>query len=175
MPIPPEVPSMDEIQERHERAVGQDFINWYNREHRTAFVFLGRAGEAPDLVFRDGDHELKAEVATAYYNFLDAKIRWMHARNAPDAPTIWMGTDLEASLVKSINGELADKCAKAYGVGCVLLISVMPNLTTAAMMRDVWGKLALPERNPFEGIYVVGQFAPSSRLGYQELQIKQLA
>lgn len=64
---------MDEDQ--HERAVGETFIAWYNAKHRTAFKLIGRVDERPDLVFRDRDQELCAQVTTS------ARTRPATARN----------------------------------------------------------------------------------------------
>ena len=165
---------MDLIQEQHEHAVGQAFITWYNAKHRTAFTFSGRGGEAPDLIFRDGDRELRAEVTTAYFDALQSRFLWMPARGRAGAPRVWEGVDFEKGLIRSINEQLAAKCQKDYGPGRVLLISVHPTVTTATMMREVLEDLVVPERNPFDGIYLVGHFAPAKRIGTAELEVRQL-
>jgi hypothetical protein len=48
---------MDEIQEQHERAIGEAFIGWYNQQNGTRFVYHGRPREAPDLIYRDGERQ----------------------------------------------------------------------------------------------------------------------
>src|SRR5258706_7827791 len=167
--------TMDQVQGDHERAVGETFITWYNAKHRTAFKFTARAGEAPDLLFCDGGLKMHAEVTSAYYDALQAGFLWMPARRRADAPRIWEGVDFEKGLIRSINDQLANKCQKDYGRGCVLLISVHPTVTTATMMKEVLEDLVIPERNPFEGVYLVGHFVPAKRIGQAVLEVRQLA
>jgi hypothetical protein len=61
------LPKMDSVQEHHERRVGDQLMEWYNQRHGTSFRFDGRAGEAPDLKYRDGKHWLRVEITSAYY------------------------------------------------------------------------------------------------------------
>src|SRR5262245_5182457 len=128
---------MDEPQDAHEIEVGLQFIASYNKEHGTNFTLVGRADPAPDLVFRDGDCELKAEIASAYYDVAHAQFKWMAARRSPDAPRVWTGAMFEQGLIDFINDELKDKCSKDYGKNCVLVISVSPTVTTRAHMAKL--------------------------------------
>ena len=57
--------SMDSVQEQLERAVGDAFVTWYNKQHGTEFRFSARGAEPPDLVYRFGDDELAVEVSGA--------------------------------------------------------------------------------------------------------------
>ena len=166
---------MERVQDEHERAVGRDFITWYNAKQRTAFRVVGRPDEAPDLILRDGDRQMTAEVTTCYYDAQHARFLWAPARGRPDEMRTWSGQDFEKGLVQSINDELERKCGNDYGPGCVLLISVHPTVTTATMMTEILKDLVLPKRNPFEGIYLVGHFASRSRFSPAELEVRQLA
>lgn len=89
---------MDAIQEKHERAVGDTFIGWYNAQNGTTFVYQGRPGEAPDLTFVDGEQELLLEIADSYYDKRDAEVKWQNARDVPGAPKAWYGANMDAAL-----------------------------------------------------------------------------
>ena len=167
---------MDTLQEQHERWVGDDqVIDWYNSRHSTNFRFRGRCGAAPDLEYRDDGRFLRIEVVTAYYDGADdAKFLWLHARKRPDAPKKWSGCDFEATLVENVNEALAEKCAKSYGPNCVLAVCVLPSLTFAKQMESLLGKISVPANNPFDGIYLCGQF-PAPIGSPAERKVWQLA
>jgi hypothetical protein len=55
---------MDQWQEKHERWVGDQVIQSYNSEHGASFQFYRRAGDAPNLEYRDGSRLLRVEVTT---------------------------------------------------------------------------------------------------------------
>jgi hypothetical protein len=150
---------VDPIQEQFERWVGDQVIERYNTDHGTSFQFYGRAGEAPDLEYRDGSRSLKVEVSTAYYDDKeDAKFKWLTARKRPDAPSKWSGKNFEQYLVEDINARLVDKCAKSYGPNCVLVVCVLPSLTFAEEMELPLKDVRVPDTNPFDAIYLCGEF-----------------
>jgi hypothetical protein len=150
---------VDPLQERHERWVGDQLIQSYNSTHGTNFRFSGRAGVAPDLEYRDGSRSLRVEVVTAYYDDAeDAKFKWLAARKRPDAPTRWRGADFEQRLVENINSALSAKCGKSYGPNCVLAVCVLPDLTFAEQMESLLEGVRVPATNPFDSIYLCGEF-----------------
>jgi hypothetical protein len=150
---------MDELQEQHERWVGDRVVEWYNSRHGTTFTFNERCGVAPDLEYRDGSQMLRIEVVTAYYDKKnDAKFRWLHARKQPDAPHKWFGVNFEKSLVENINSAIDAKCTKSYGPNCLLAVCVLPSLTFADEMESLLDGITIPTANPFDGIYVCGEF-----------------
>lgn len=162
---------VDPLQEQHERWVGQQVIEWYNSQHGTSFVFHQRCGVAPDLEYRDGSKLLRVEVVTAYYDTEDAKFRWLTARKR-NAPTEWFGVDFEKNLVRDINSELVKKCRKSYGPYCSLAVCVLPDLTSADDMECLLKDINVPPNNPFDGIYLCGQFpapigSPANRRVWQ--------
>jgi hypothetical protein len=149
----------DAIKEKHERWVGDTVIQYYNSAHGTDFRFHGRAGVAPDLEYRDEARSLRVEVVTAYYDDAeDAKFKWLSARKRPDAPKKWSGVDFEKNLVKNINSALSAKSTKSYGPDCVLAVCVLPQLTFADEMESLLNDVRIPDPNPFDGIYLCGQF-----------------
>ena len=59
--------------------------------------------------------------------------------------------------------------------GCVLLIGTDATLTTVRRMNELLQAMAIPARNPFDGIYLIGQFAAGERIGYSVQDVRQLA
>ena len=165
---------MDAVQEQHERWVGELVIEWYNANHGRSFQFYGRADGAPDLEYREGDRSLGVEVVTAYYDKEDAKLKWLTARKRPDAPGKWSGVDFDQSLVENINAALVAKCAKSYGPNCLLAVCVLPDLTHASEMESHLEDIHIPASNPFDAIYLCGQF-PASIGTPAELKVWKLA
>jgi hypothetical protein len=95
---------MDALQEQFECWVGDQVIKRYNTDHGMSFQLHQRAGEAPDLEYRDGSRSLKVEVSTAYYDDKEhAKFVWLAARKQPEAPHKWSGVDFDKKLVENIN------------------------------------------------------------------------
>ena len=149
---------MDEIQEQNERAIGEVFIDWYNQQNGTRFVYHGRPWEAPDLTYRDGERQLHFEITQAYYDERDAEFKWRGARGDPNAPTRWSGVNATEKLFSSINGLLSEKCSADYGPGCALIIYVSPPVTLAEDVERELESIIVPSRNSFEGIYLIGDF-----------------
>jgi hypothetical protein len=154
---------VDDVQERNERAIGDDFVEWWNSTNHTDFRFVGRPGEAPDLTYRDDVTSMHLEVAMAYYDKADAAFKWLNARGRTDAPGSWSGTNPTGSLINNINAVLADKCATAYGPDCVLVVNVAPGVTEAERLEARLVEIAVPERRPFVGIYLTGHFGMTTR------------
>jgi hypothetical protein len=153
---------MDAIQEKHERAVGDAFIDWYNTQMGTSFAYFTRAAEAPDLIYRDGTKELLLEITVAYYDAGHATMFWQNACDLPDAPDSWSSKGPGQKLVDSVNLALAKKSAKAYPAGCVLLVVVYPDLTATEEFASLMPEVRVPDGHPFAEIYVGGLFPASS-------------
>ena len=149
---------MDNMKEQHERAVGDGFIVEFNKQQGTQYVFDRLGGEAPDLVYRDGNSEIGLEITSCYYDPNHAKFLWKNARNLPDAAAGWNGVNFSQTFVVNINATLRDKCAKDYGSDCILLVYVSLNLTTFKDMEALLPKIEIPAKHGFEGIYLVGDF-----------------
>jgi hypothetical protein len=154
---------VEEIQVQHERAVGDALIQWLNARDRSQFIFLRRGNEAPDLIYHWEGRRLGVEVVGAYYSQSDASFQWQNARQLPSAPEQWRGIDFDKGLKHSIEQRLAEKCAKAYGDNCILLVAVRPPLTPMADFQSMLVTVALPAAVPFVGIYIGGEFPVSSR------------
>jgi hypothetical protein len=130
---------VDSIQERHERAVGDALIGWLNRREGRSLSFMRRGDDAPDLIYREGFDDLGLEIVGAYYDQDDATLLWQNARNVPNAPTEWSGVNFDSALLRSIEMRVREKCRKAYGANCALLVAVQPGLTTAPEMKRTKG------------------------------------
>ena len=153
---------MDALQEHHERAVGDAFIDWFNKRMGTSFAHSAHGTEAPDLIYRDGIKELLLEITVAYYDAGHAKMLWQNARGLSDAPDSWSSKGPDQKLVDSITLALAKKSAKAYPSGCVLLVVVYPDLTDADEFASLMPEIRVPAGHPFAEIYIGGLFPASS-------------
>ena len=153
---------MDSTQEQHERAVADAFVDWLNHQNGTGYIYDRRGADPPDLVYRCGDHELHLEITAAYYDAANATMLWQDARAVPGAPDMWSSKSPDQKLVGSVNSALAKKCAKPYPPGCVLLVALYPDLTSAEELADLTPEISVPADHSFAGIYVGGMFPVSS-------------
>jgi len=166
---------MDEIQSRHEHAVGYEFIRWFNAKNGKQFEYDKRPHKAPDLRYVDGKQILNIEITDAYYDKNDAdkkedaELQWKTARKEADAPHGWLGGDFDRTLVSNISAGIAKKCRKDYGKDCVLVVAVRPGLTSADEMEQMLSEIKIPDETPFTGIYLTGDFpwTDSSRGGFR--------
>jgi hypothetical protein len=148
----------ESLKEREERFWGEELAEWLNKRDGSAWSFDRRGGEAPDLVYCDGTRELPIEVVSTHYNEDYARMLWGHARNDSRAPDSMFFVEPDKQLLHDIEQQMAKKCDKKYGRGCVLLVTVRPNLTTARTMQELIPALKLPNAVPFEAIYLAGRF-----------------
>jgi hypothetical protein len=153
---------MDQVQPLHERAVGDAFIRWFNHGHGKNFTYDNRPREAPDLRYTDEREVLNLEITDAYYDEHDAVMQWKTARGRPDAPDRWAGMNFDEALIVNISERIAGKCSRDYGPNCVLVISVRPALTTGDEMEQMLSDIVIPERVPFAGIYLMGDFGSTA-------------
>lgn len=168
---------MDAIQLQHERAVGEQFVEWLNKRDGSRFSFSHREKEAPDLVYSDGNHILRLEVVGAYYDPAHARWLWASARKLPNAPVSWSGVNFDRALLHDIERQIQKKCNLSYGSNCVLLVSVSPPLTSAKDTDELLSDIVLPDRIPFDGIFLTGEFPTSSHSkgGYYVWPLKDLS
>src|SRR5262245_5335613 len=153
---------MDLVQEQHERAVGDAFIDWYNAQNGTNYVYGGRGSDPPDLIYQAGTNQLFIEIAGSYYDEDNARMLWQHARNVPGAPGMWRGVRPDAQLIKAANAILAKKASKPYPPGCILVVNLYPDITSAEEFEAILADIKVPAQHPFRGIYVTGLFPESS-------------
>jgi hypothetical protein len=160
---------MDTTQEQHERAVGEAFINWYNRQNCTEFRYHDRGADPPDLVYQSGSQELLLEITAAYYDADNATMLWQNARGVPGAKSIWISKNPDQKPIDNINAVLSKKCAKQYPANCVLALHLNPDITAEEELEALIAQIKVPVEHTFVGIYLGGLFPIShnSRGGYQ--------
>lgn len=152
----------DSTKDKHERAVADRFIDWYNSRHGTAYRFYARGAEPPDFVYCDGGREMLLEVTAAYYDANNATMLWRNARGVTEASQSWMSKDPDQKLVDSVNLILEKKCAKPYPQGYLLLVAVYPDITSAEEFEHLLQEIQIPPAAPFAKIYIAGDFPASS-------------
>ena len=148
---------MNEMNEQHERANGDKFIEWFNVNYSTCLSYQGRADVAPDLVYSSGDEKLLIEVTTAYYDRPHAEFLWDGAKSEKEQNEPWIGVNPDKNLASAIMDRISDKSLKDYGQGCILIIVIPPGVTSHEDLSRLLESKELTE-NKSEGIYVVGTF-----------------
>ena len=168
---------MGVLQDQHERAVGEDFFEWFNERYWSGFSFLRRGGEAPDLVYGWQGLELGVEVTGAYYDAKHGEFLWKGARQAPDAPNSWFGAWPHQSMVQAVVECIRAKSAKQYGSNALLLVNIPPGVTSAEELAHRLEREELPRVNVFEGVYVCGTFPRTltSSGGYRVIPVKEVS
>ena len=87
---------------------------------------------------------------------------WQNARGVPDAADLWSSRSPDTKLIDSINLMLAKKSTKPYPPGCILVLVLYPDLTTAEEFEELMPSVNVPPQHPFTEIYVGGMFPASS-------------
>ena len=167
---------MNDLKEKNERAVGDNFIEWLNSERETKYRFIKHPDRAPDLLYSSNGNELFIEVTAAFYDSEHAKLIWKGVRGEADAPNRWIGVDPNKSLAAEIQNCLIKKAQKRYECKTLLLIEVPPGVTSAEELAELLEKHQFPKDLPFVGIYVVGNFRikKDSSGGFRVIPIKKL-
>ncbi len=152
---------MDAIQEQHERAVGDAFVDWYNKLTGSSFEYHARGADPPDLIYREGTKELLLEITGGYYDDEHATMLWQNAREVPGAPDSWSGKSPDQKLIESINLALGKKSNKAYPSACLLVVAVYPDLVSSKEFVALLPEICVPTGHPFAAIYAGGLFPES--------------
>lgn len=148
----------DEMKERVERGTGDNFINWYNVQQKSQMKYVGKPGQAPDLIYSDGKNTIILEVTTAWYGQEHADFTMRHIRNVPNtADSFTFFGNMESALAENINATIADKCLKDYGENCSLVVRIGSDALTTPweMNEEVIPRITIPKKNPFASIYVM--------------------
>ncbi len=153
---------MDMTQEKHERAVADGFIDWYNERHGTTYSFHTRGADPPDFIYRDGRQEMLLETTATYYDAPHATMLWQNARGIPDAPETWSSEGPDRKLVAMASAALKKKCAKDYPRKCILVVGLYPDITSAEEFQELLPDIQIPEECSFTAIYLAGAFPSSS-------------
>ena len=156
------VSAVSNIKEDRERWAGDQFIAWYNQSRKTAFQYLRRGDDSPDLLYRDGSVTLGVEVTEAYYDAADRLFKNKTLRGCADAPRTWAAVEPDGALIVDIGARAERKALHDLGSGCVLLINVDATVTGATELDRLSNQVTLPERHCFQAIYLGGFFGWSS-------------
>jgi hypothetical protein len=150
----------ESLKQKVERAIGDQFVKWFNRVTGSEFQFDRPGADPPDLLYRDRDNILPIEVATSYYHEEDAIMRWKHARKDCTAPTKWPKPldEPDQRLITGINQRIVEKCLGTHDVGTVLVIEIYPAITTKMEFEELKSSICIPTSVPFAAIYVAGSF-----------------
>jgi hypothetical protein len=149
----------ESLKQKVERAIGDEFVGWFNRATGSEFQFDRIGADPPDLVYRDGDKTMPIEVATSYYHKEDAKMRWKRARKDPTAPTkTGILDNPDQRLITDINQRIVAKCLGTHDIGTVLVIEIYPAITTKTEFEELKSSIEIPSSIPFGAIYVAGSF-----------------
>ena len=167
---------MSQLQDQHEKAVGDAFFEWLNKERGTKYVFLKRGGEAPDLVYGWNGAELGVEITGAYYDGAHGAFLWKFARGALDAPDSWVGVNPDRSLTEAVVECVRAKSSKQYGSNAMLLVNIPPGTTSFEELARLLSEQDLPSADGFTGVYVCGRFpiTTHSAGGYRVIAVKEL-
>src|SRR5438874_754255 len=100
------------LKQEVERAIGDEFVKWFNRATGSEFQFDRIGADPPDLIYRDADKTMPVEVAKSYYHEDDAIMRWKHARKDRTAPAKWSKPldEPDQRLITDINQRIGRKC-----------------------------------------------------------------
>jgi len=153
---------VDATQDKHERAVADRFMDWHNSRRGTAYRFSARGAEPPDFVYRDDGREMLLEVTAAYYDASNATMLWQNARGVPGAAQTSISKSPDQKLIDSLSTILQKKCGKPYPQGCVLLVALYPDITSAKEFELLLPQIKIPSTTSFAEIYVAGVFPASS-------------
>jgi len=152
----------ERLKQKVERAIGDNFVQWYNEDRGSNFVFEKVGDDPPDLVYRDGAQLLPVEVTTAYYDSAAATMRWKAARRDPSASDHWSGENPDQSLVTNVTEQISKKCVGTHDPGTILVIGLYSALTTRIDFEKLKHEINIPQTVPFSQIYAGGNFPFSS-------------
>lgn len=152
----------DELKANHEKAVADRFIQKYNEEKKTNFVFKQQGKPpAPDFKYEDltGGKIIGIEVTGVYYDKSDAKGSWQVARGNINKSQSNITVNPTEHLRKSIEDAIAKKCLKFYDFSyptVLVLDATRPPLHDERDIQEIEemvGLVTLPEHIPFHEIY----------------------
>lgn len=166
------------LKKRHERAVGNKFIELYNKREKTNYIFKEQ-GEAPDLLYEDrsSGQKLGVEIVTAYGDENDAKGAWEIARGKRKDYDSGLIIEPELRSLFSVEECIRKKFVKRPSVNssCYLVIDVRDPLAdedTGEWLRE---HLVLPEKFPYARTFILVPLTSEYRIyelyDYEKLEV----
>jgi hypothetical protein len=148
-----------DLKRQHERGVCDRLLRAL--QVQASFERYGNDRDEPDVIYRPAEGgTLGIEVATAYYDDVDAKAEWTLARGVRPAPP--GGIEMRAFqspndlLCERAQRELFDKCAKRYSGADRVWLCVEQHgyFTDRASLVECAQRLLVPTDHGFKAIYL---------------------
>ena len=147
------------LKEQHEIAIGNQLLRTLG--HSCKFMRHGIDGVEPDVIYSLAGRTVGIEVATAYYDHMQAKAEWQLARgiskfDSHGIAKIGSWVDPDKLISTQVQREIDDKCSKSYsGVDAAwLCIEQHAPLADVSETLDLVARLRIPREHPFEEIYL---------------------
>ena len=147
------------LKEQHEIAIANALLATLG--HRSEFIRHGQDGVEPDVIYSVADQTVGIEVATAYYDDLQAKAEWQLVRgiskfDCHGIAKIGSWNEPDKLIAAQVQREIDDKCAKTYsGIDAAwLCIEQHAPLADVAETRALIKRLKVPGEHPFEKLYL---------------------
>jgi len=151
------------LKEQHEIAIGNALLAALG--YSSKFIRHGLDGVEPDVIYSLAGRNVGIEIATAYYDHMQARAEWQLARgilkfDSRGIARIGSWVDSDKLISAQVQRELDDKCSKNYsGVDAAwLCIEQHAPLTDVSETLDLVARLKIPREHPFEQIYL-GSYA----------------
>ena len=167
-----------QLQKQHEKSVCERLINCLNLDAK--FDRYGNDVNEPDCIYRVDEYLLGIEVATAYYEDIDAKQEWTLARGEREFPKRgyeerWGGALKNPSdlICTRIQKEIIDKCSKKYSGADKIWLCVEERaaLSDEISMKECLELIQITKTSSFHAIYLL-HLAPSHEGGnYKAFEI----
>ena len=169
---------MSEVKRRHERAVAENLLSSLGKKY--TFVRMGNDRDEPDVIFKVENITIGIEVATAYYEDIDAKQAWTLARGKRKFPKEgyelrWGGAiwEPDQKMCERIQNEVSKKVEKNYvGADEVwLCIDEHAPITRIEVTKNCASELTIPE-NGFSSIYILHHNTDDEGSGHTAVRAK---
>lgn len=153
------------IQQAHERALVDQFLNWLNRAYRSDFRVISEPNP-PEAVIRSSNATRWIEVSTAFWNEPYAKHLFSYAtpgethKPVGRGPFIGMDNEFAKSFVSVVRRKLEKKSyvltRQQYGPGYLVVPIKYPwfNEQTVGYMKEVWAESTVNDLGCFRSVYI---------------------
>lgn len=153
------------IQQAHERAYVDHFLNWFNHEYQSNFEVVSEPNP-PEAVIRSSSTTCWVEVSTAFLSVAHAKDLYSYAtpgevhKPVGPGPFLDMDEHFAQSFVSVIKKKLEKKSYVPWSTkhGPGYLVIPIPNPLfdgqTVAAMKSAWKKCDINDLGCFRSIYI---------------------
>ncbi|MDP1925414.1 MAG: hypothetical protein Q8K57_11605 [Thiobacillus sp.] len=153
------------IQQAHERAYVDLFLDWFNRAYHSNFNVVSEPNP-PEAVIRSSRTTRWVEVSTAFWSEAYAKDLYSHAtpgethKPIGDGPFQDMDNIFAANFVSVVKKKLEKKSyipwRDKHGPGYLVIPIKHPwfDGQTVACMKDVWAASVINDLACFRGVYI---------------------